>query len=332
MDIDRPRRRVIAGGTTLAVASLAGTVVRPVRAQAWPAKPIRLLVGFPPGGFADLYARAMAEHFAPRLGQPIIVENRPGVVGQIALTALTQSAPDGYTLCLVPPSSYWQARVLFKKLPFDPDRDIAIVTFLSAGPAVQAVANAHPARTMREFVQWARTHKASWGTFGPGSSAHLYAETLNRTEGVSMTPVHYKGEAPVWVDVLGGAVDVGSTTFSSFAALYSKGGLRPISVAGPRRNPRLPDVPTLVEQGFTEPFLGLEVWSSIVAPANTPDEILSRLADLSVEWGRSPSGTRFFEQYGIPRVPTTLAETRQFAKHDAPIWIETVRALGLPPM
>lgn len=319
MTIDHSRRRALAAGTAAGVATLAATAVRPLRAQSWPSKPIRFLVGFPPGGFADNYARAMAEHFSPRLGQPVIIENRPGVVGQVALTTLTQAAPDGYTLCLVPTSTYWQSRVLFKKLPFDPDRDIAIVTLLPGGPAIQAVANSHPARNMREFLEWSKTNPASWGTFGPGSSAHLYAETLNHLPGVSLTPVHYKGEAPVWVDVIGGAIHAGSTTFSSFAALYAKGGLRPISVSTTRRCPKLPDTPTLVEQGFTAPLLGMEAWSSVVAPANTPDEILSRLADLAVEWAGTPAGVRFLDQYGIPRKPTTLAETRQFARSDAPL-------------
>jgi tripartite-type tricarboxylate transporter receptor subunit TctC len=332
MTLDISRRRALTVGTTLTAAALAGAISRPLRAETWPSKPIRFLVGFPPGGFADNYARAMSEHFAARLGQPVVVENRAGVVGQVALTALTQAAPDGYTICLVPPSTYWQSRVLFKKLPFDPDRDIAVVTFLSGGPAIQAVAESHPARNMREFIEWSRTRRASWGTFGPGSSAHLYAETLNRSEGASMTPIHYKGEAAVWVDVVGGVINVGSTTFSSFAALYERGGLRPISVSGPRRCPRLPDVPTLVEQGFTEPLLGLEAWSSIVAPANTPEPLLARLAELSVEWAGTPSGKRFLDQYGIPRSPTTREETRQYASSDAPIWIETVRSLGLPPM
>jgi tripartite-type tricarboxylate transporter receptor subunit TctC len=314
------------------MATLAGTAARPLRAQTWPSKPIRFLVGFPPGGFADLYARAMGEYFSSRLGQPVVIENRPGVVGQIALTTLVQSAPDGHTLCLAPPSSYWQARVLFKKLPFDPDRDLVPVTFLPAGPPVQAVASTHPARNMREFIEWSKAHPTSWGTFGPGSSAHLFVETLNRSQGASMTPVHYKGEAAVWVDVIGGSVQVGSTTFSSFAAMYAKGGLRPISVSGPKRCPKLPDVPTLAEQGFSEPLFGLETWSSIVAPANTPEPILARLAELSVEWAGTPSGLRFLDQYGIHRPPTTLAETKEFARRDAPIWIETVRSLGLPPM
>jgi tripartite-type tricarboxylate transporter receptor subunit TctC len=329
---DRTRRHVLASGVGAGLLSLGATLPRASRAQSWPTKPIRFMVGFPPGGFADNYARSMADFFSTRLGQPVIVENRPGVVGQIALTALTQSAPDGHTICLVPPSTYWQSRVLFKKLPFDPDRDMSVVTFLSAGPAIQAVATSHPARSMKEFIAWAKTNKASWGSFGAGSSAHLFAEALNRSQGVSMTPVHYKGEAPVWVDVIGGVIDVGSTTFSSFAALYAKGGLRPISVSGTKRCPKLPDVPTMVEQGFNDPLLALEAWSSIVAPAKTPDDVMSRLADLSVEWGKSESGKQFLEQYGIPRGPTTLSETRQYASSDAPIWIETVRALGLPPM
>lgn len=332
MTVDRHRRRALAAGTSFVLASATGIAPRIAGAQAWPSKPIRFLVGFPPGGFADNYARSMAEHFHARLGQPVIVENRPGIVGQIALTAVAQADPDGHTICLAPPSSYWQSRVLFKKLPFDPDRDLSVVTFISAGSAVQAVADKHPAKNMREFIEWSRSNPASWGSFGPGSSSHLIAETLNRSQRTSITPVHYKGEAPIWIDVVGGNIHAGSTTFSSFAALYAKGGLRPISVWGSVRNPKLPDVPTLLEQGFTEPLFGLDAWSSIVAPANTPEPILAKLADLSVEWAATPAGAQFLDRYAIPRPPTNREETARYAKNDAPIWIETVRLLGLPPM
>jgi tripartite-type tricarboxylate transporter receptor subunit TctC len=325
--VDSRRRRLAAAGlATLVVPGLPASIAH---AQAWPSKPIRILVGFPPGGTADAYARAIGEHIADRVGQPVVVENRPGAGAMIALEALAKSAPDGHTIALAPTSSYWQSRVVFRKIPFDPDRDIVPVTLLPAGPLVIGVTHNHPARTMTEFVQWARTHPASIGTFAPASTAHMLIDVINRSEGLTINPVHYKGEAPMWIDAASGQVNGGIGTFQSFSALYEKGALRPIAVNTATRSPKLPAVPTLVEQGFTDRILALEAWTSLVAPARTPEAILTRIAELAVEFADTPRGLQFRERFGIARKPTTHREARRIAAEDAPRWIELARSLGI---
>jgi tripartite-type tricarboxylate transporter receptor subunit TctC len=324
---NRKRRAGLAAGASLAIGALAG--VNPLRAHSWPSKPIRIIVGFAPGGTADTYARAIGEHWAQKLGQPVVVENRPGAGAMIALDLLAKSPADGYTIGLAPTSSYWQSRVLFRKLPFEPERDLAIVTLLPAGPLVFGVPASHPARTVTEFVEWARTNEASIGTFAPASTAHMVIEALNRSRNVSIKAIHYKGEAPMWVDTVSGQVQAGIGTYTTFSAMYSKGGLRPIGVTTMDRSPKLPEVPTLVEQGFEVPMLALNSWTSLVAPANTPDAVLSRLADLSVEFADTPRGLQFREQFGIAGKPTSLEEARRRYRDESPVWIETARSLGL---
>ncbi len=323
------RRRALAAGTGVAATIVPGLHVSSAFAQAWPSKPIRILVGFPPGGTADAYARAIGEHIAERVGQPVVVENRPGAAAMIALDAMAKSPADGYTIALAPTSSYWQSRVVFKKIPFDPDRDIVPVTLLPAGPLIIGVTHNHPAKTMHEFVQWAKTNAASIGTFAPASTAHMLIDVINRSQGLSITAVHYKGEAPMWVDAASGQVNAGIGTFQSFSPLFEKGALRPIAVNTSTRSPKLSAVPTLVEQGFTDRILALEAWTSLVAPAKTPEPILTRIADLAVEFADTPRGLQFRERYGIAKKPTTHKEARRIASEDAPQWIELARSLGI---
>ena len=325
--IDTPRRRGLAAGAGLALGALG--LARPARAQAWPARPIRILVGFAPGGTADTYARAIGEHWSTRLGQPVVVENRPGAGALIALDAVAKAPPDGYTIGLAPTSSYWQARVLYKKMPFEPDRDLAVVTLLPAGPLIVASPTSHPARTMREMIDWAKTNRTAIGTFAPASSAHLVIETLNRGQGVKIEPIHYKGEAPMWVDAVSGQVQAAIGTYTTFSPMHAKGGLRPIGVTTMQRSPKLPDVPTLVEQGFTDRMLGLDSWTSLVAPGGTPDPVLARLADLAIEFADTPRGVQFREQFGISKKPTSLEEARRRYRDEAPVWIEMARSLGI---
>jgi len=275
-----------------------------------------------------MYARSIGQHWSARLGQPVVVENRPGAAALIALELVTKSAPDGYTFGLAPTSSYWQSRVLFKKLPFDPDRDLVPLSLLPAGPLVIGVPAQLPVKNLAEFVAYAKANKASLGTFAPGSSAHMVIEAINRTHGLSITPIHYRGEAPMWVDVVSGQVQGGIGTFATFAVMQNKG-VRPIAVTTSRRSPALPDVPTLVEQGMKDAFLGLESWTSLVAPARTPPEILTRLADLTVEYADTPRGLQFREQFGIRANTASHAESMRRAREEAPVWIEATKALGV---
>lgn len=315
-----------------AIVSVAGWLPGASQAQQdWPARPIRILVGYPPGGTADNYARLIAAHYQAKLGQNVIVENRPGGIGMIAMTTLAKSAPDGYTLALSPTSVYWGNRAFYKEMPFDPDRDVQPFSLLPVGPTIMAVPASSKITSYKDFINWAKQNPTSAGTYAQGSTAHIMIDAINRSEGTKIIPIHYKGEAPMWVDTASGVLSAGFGTYTSFAPLFEKGLLTPIAVATTTRSPKLPDVPTLVEQGLTARVFSLDPWTSMVAPAKTPEAILTRLAELTREFADSPNGLRFREQYGIAQKPTLYKETLARAESEAPTWIEMARQLGIEP-
>ncbi|WP_162143887.1 tripartite tricarboxylate transporter substrate binding protein [Acidovorax sp. JHL-9] len=300
-------------------------------AQEWPAKQLRIVVPYAAGGTADAYARSIGLHFQKMLKQAVVVDNKPGGNGLIGLNELARSAPDGYTLALCPTSVYWGNRAFYKRMPFDPDKDVQPFSFLPVGPAIFATYLNARFRNVLEFIAYAKEHPTSVGTYAQGSYAHIMIDQLNRSHGTKIEPVHYKGEAPMWVDAAAGTIDAAFGNYASFAALYDAKRLRPLGVTTLARSPKFPDLPTFWESGLRDEIFGKESFTSMVAPASTPAQILKKLSELTVEWADTPEGTRFRQQYGIGTKPTLYAETVTRAKAEAPLWIEMTRNLGIPP-
>ncbi len=323
------RRRVAAA---LGLAPVAAALPRAASAQAaagWPSKPIRIFVGFPPGGLTDAYARQYGEFLATKVGQTVTVENRPGAGAMIALEALAKSPPDGHTIGFTTSGTLWQNRVLYRKLPYDADRDLTPVSFFPSGPLVMAVSDKVPVKTVQEFIEWAKRNPTSMGTYAPASYPHMVADTINRTNGTKIESIHYKGEAPMWVDVASNQVQVAIGSFQAFNTVASKGLVRPIGVTGRFRSPRLPDVPTLSEAGMKDVLVTLDGWLPMIAPAGTPEPILARLAEAAVEWGESPRAAQLRETFAIPNKPTPLEESRRRYKDESVVWIDLAKQLGI---
>ena len=294
----------------------------------WPTKPIRIVVAFPPGGLADAYARLYAEHLTAKFGVTAVVENKPGAGAIIGIDAVAKSRPDGYTLLMTTSGTVWQNRVLYTKLPYNLDKDIVPVTLFPSGPLVVGVPEKLGVNTYRELVTFAKTNDINMGSYAPGSYPHMVADQTNRSEGTKIVTINYKGESPMWVDVASGQVQVAIGSFQAFNTVASRG-VKAIGVTGPFRSPKLPDVPTLVEQGVKGRLVQLEGALALMAPAGTPEAVLSALSQVALEGANTARAAHMREIFAIPNRPKNLAETRATWERDVPVWVKLAVDLGI---
>jgi tripartite-type tricarboxylate transporter receptor subunit TctC len=323
MPTNNRRRTLLLGAAALALAG------RGVYAQAWPSRPIRIIVPFPPGGLTDLYGRAIADHLQTSLGQPVVVENRTGAGGLIGNDAVAKAAPDGYTLLVTIQTTLVQSQVLYKKLPYNPDTDYTWISALGAGHLPFGVPASLPVRNFGEFVDYARANRTSIGTYAAGSYPHMVVGQLNKLYGLKIEAVHYKGESPMWVDVAGGQIQGAIGSVAAMTPHIQKGSVRAIAVPTKVRSPKLPDVPTFIEQGYTAPVFGLSGWIGFLGPAKLPREITDRLSRLAIEAGEGARLKQIYETFGIAERPTTPEEFVRIYQTEGPVWIGIARELGI---
>lgn len=324
--IRQGRRRIL--GAVAASGTVAALPRFAIGQSAWPSKPIRIIVGSATGGLTDNFARQYGEFISRKLGQPVVVENRPGASGTIAADVVAKSPPDGYTYMVTISTTVWAARVLYRKLPFDPDKDLTPVTLFPSGALLMAVHDKLPVKTPKEYVEYARKNKATFGSYAPASLPHMIADTMGRTRGVDIEPVHYKGESPMWIDVASGQVNAGFGSHQAMLTHLQRGSVRPIAAWG-GRSPRMPDVPTFQELGFNEPIFGLNGWMPMVAPGGTPEEILRKVSAAILEGYTTDKLRQLHETFGIPSGPPSLDESRRIWKAEAPEWIANAERLGI---
>jgi tripartite-type tricarboxylate transporter receptor subunit TctC len=314
------------------LSAMAGSALVPnaafSQAAKYPNKPIRIIVAFPPGGLTDAYARMYADQLTAKFGVPAVVENRPGAGAVIGIDAVVKSPPDGYTLLMTTSGTVWQNRVLYTKLPYNLDKDLTPIALFPSGPLVMAVPEKLPVRNYREFVEFAKKNQTSMGSYSPGSHPHMIADQINRSEGTKIVSIHYRGEAPMWVDVVSGQVQVAVGSYQAFNTVATKG-VRAIGVTGMLRSPKIPDVPTLVEQGMPVNLVGIEGGLPLMAPAGTPLPILQALSKVVVEGAESPKAKALRENFGIPNKPKDLAGTRKDWDVFVPAWIKLAVDLGI---
>jgi tripartite-type tricarboxylate transporter receptor subunit TctC len=303
------RREVLRYGKATAAA-----VVLPspaIAEESWPSKPIRIVCGFPAGGLTDIFARAYAEYISQKTGQPVYVENKAGASGAIAAEQVKNAPPDGYTLMWTISTTMVMNKVLFKKLPYDPDKDFVLISWMNAGHLPTIVNKDVPAKTVAEFADYARHRKVSLGTYGAGSYSHVVVETLNRHYGLTIEAVHYRGEALMWQDVASGAVQGGTGSIAAAASVLQSGNGRPIAVPSMTRSRELPDVATFYEQGLTEQAFQIRRWIGLVGSAGIRPEIVQRLSDLMVEGGKTERIQKILDTFGIDEA---ARDSRYFAR------------------
>jgi tripartite-type tricarboxylate transporter receptor subunit TctC len=269
-----------------------------------------------------------AEQLTGALGGSAFVENKPGAGGILGIDAVAKSPADGHTLLMTTSGTVWQNRVLYAKLPYNLDKDLTPVAVFPSGPLVIGVGDKVPAKTLREFIEWARQNPCSMGTYAPGSVPHMVADQLNRTEGTKIQVVHYRGESPMWVDVASNNLQVAVGSYQAFNSVASRG-VKPVAVTGNYRSPKLPDVPTAMEQGMQGRLWSLEGGLPLMAPAGTPEAVLQALSRVVVQGADSERAAKLRETFAIPNKPKDLKATRADWDRDVPVWVKLAVDLGI---
>ncbi|HRO81130.1 MAG TPA: tripartite tricarboxylate transporter substrate binding protein [Alicycliphilus denitrificans] len=297
-------------------------------AAAWPEKSVNVIVPFPAGGSTDMIARAMAQHMGEKLGQPFVVDNRPGATGTIGATAVKRAAPDGYTLLVASLGPFVIAPHLVKNIPYDAVKDFDYISLPVQAPNVLVASPAQKARTVADVIAAlkAQPGKISFASSGNGSSDHLSAELFWQQSGTSGLHIPYKGGAPAINDLLGGQVDFSFQNVNAVLPHIRAGKLHAIAVTGDRRSPVLPDVPTLAEAGVK----GAEIysWQGLAAPRGLSAEVKKKLADAAIQAISEPALKKRLTEQGMEIVANTPEEFAAFQAREYARWktlIETRR-------
>lgn len=297
-------------------------------AQPYPSKPVRLIVGFPAGGPADIFGRTLAQGMAPELGQPVVVENVSGVGGVLGVDRAAKAAPDGYTLCINSASPLVIAPYSLSKIPYDVKKDFAFITLVVRVPEVVAVHPSLPVNSLSELISYARANpgKVNFGSAGSGSITHLAGELLKAEAKVDLVHVPYKGAAPAVNDLLGGQVQMGIFDVPVLLGHIRSGKLKALALTSRQRAASLPEVPTTVELGY--PNVNSDNWYGLVAAAGTPAEVQRRIHAAAVAALKSPAVEEQFAKVGGIASPGTSEEYRSFIAAEQAKWSKIVQAIG----
>jgi tripartite-type tricarboxylate transporter receptor subunit TctC len=313
--------RLLLAGALFASASAFG--------QAYPSKPIRLVVPFPPGGPADAVARPLAQKLAELLGQPVVVDNRPGATGTIGASVVAKSPPDGYTLLLGTSNELAMSPGLYEKLPYHPGEDFAPISVVIVFPNILIAHPALPVRSTAELIALAKARpgQLNFATSGPGSTNHLSGELFKSIAGVKVTFVSYKGGGPAVTDLMGGHVDAMFATMPSAISFVQSGKLRALMVTDSKRWSAAPGVPSAKEAGL--PDLVVLTWNGVLAPAGTPAALIARLnADIVKVAGTQEMKERMAAQ-AAEVTTTTPEEFAGILRRDFAKWLKVIKSAGI---
>jgi tripartite-type tricarboxylate transporter receptor subunit TctC len=296
-------------------------------AQGFPARPIRIIVPYAPGGGVDIVARALGQELTRRLGQQIVIENKTGAGGNIGTDAVAKATPDGYTLLIASPANAVNP-TLYSKLPFDPVRDLTPVALIASVPAVLLAGPALPGKSVKDIVALAKAKPGTltFGSGGSGTTEHLAGEMLKTQAGIDMLHVPYKGGAAVLPDLISGQISLFFVN-QLFALPYIKAGtVRALGVASDERSAALPDIPTFAESGF--PDFRVSVWYGIMAPVATPKQIVAQLNREIVAALGSPAMSERLQAMSAKPLPGTPAQFGAFFSDEMARWARVVKSSG----
>ncbi len=318
---------MIAHRRALAALAIAALFAFPAFGQDSAKGPIRLLVGFAPGGSSDLAARIIGDKLKDQLGVPVIVDNRIGAGGRIAAEALKNAPPDGNTLFLTPVVVPVLAPLLYAKLPYDAIRDLQPVTHVANYQLALSAGAKPPAKTLKELTDWlqANPEKANFGSPAPGSLPHFFGIMVGKTIGVELQHIAYKGGAPLHIDLIGGQIPVGVDALADCIEQHRGGKLRILATSGSTRSPLLPEVPTFKELGY--PIEG-NGWTAIYATGGTPRPVVERLNKALVEVLRQPDVRQKLANLGFEVTGTSPEELAAIMRADSARWAPVIQASG----
>jgi tripartite-type tricarboxylate transporter receptor subunit TctC len=311
-----------------AAVALLALALAPASAQEWPAKPVKIIAPFAPGGSADTLGRLVAIKLTEAFGQQFVVENRPGAGGLIGSEMVARAAPDGYTLVVSGVASHVVAPALNPNLSFDPIKDFTHIALFGGPPDVLVVSNPTPAKTLAEFIAYGKANpgKLSYATPGIGTHGHLVAELLQQRAGFRMEHVPYRGAGQAVGDIVGNQIPAGSFTLTSASEHMRGGTIRALAVSSPKRLPEYPDVPTYTELGFPE--LVTVTWFSLSGPAGIPEPIVKKLNAEVIKALAQPDIRQRLARDAIDPEPLDPAAFVKFIEAETRIWVPIAKASG----
>jgi len=323
MSVRRMFVTIISAGLALALQA------NPAAAQTFPAKPVRMIIGFAAGGTTDLVGRLVAQRLGDAWGQTVVVENRPGASGMIAAEAVAKAPADGYTLLLTPQTSLAVAPALYGKAPYDASRDFTPITLMGSTPTIMVVNPAFPAKNFAEFVELAKKSAPplAYGSGGIGSSPHMAGELLSAQLGIRMTHIPYKGESPALTDTMGGQVPLMFGNISVAVPHIKSGKLRAIASTGSLRSPLLPDVPTVAESGLAG--FAVATWFGLLGPANMPADLVGRIQRDVARVLATPDVRNRLVDLGVDIVANSPEEFAAYLRSEISRYAKVIKDAGI---
>ncbi|MDQ0140722.1 Bug family tripartite tricarboxylate transporter substrate binding protein [Cupriavidus necator] len=306
------------------IAALTAACVAPGASAAYPDKPIRLIVPFAAGGTVNLIGRVLAQRLSETLGQQVIVENKPGAGGTLGADVVAKSPADGYTLLLASSSHQSIHELIYKKLPYDPNKDFVQVALFAAVPNVLVVSNKVPAKTVKEFIAYSKSGGKTlfMGSAGNGSVNQMVGELFQHKTGTSFEHVPFKGAGPATVDLLSGQIDLMFVNLPNVLPHIQSGKMRALAVASARRAASLPDVPTMAEAGI--PDFVVDSWSGVLAPAGTPKAVIDKLSIQINKIAKEKSTADSLAAQGAIPLPGTSADYANLVRVETRRWGEVI--------